>query len=120
VEHRPFPRPRVRTNPDAAGSRHWFAVLTGPLELAPAAIESSRRQLNRALAKEHELAPVSATILGGVIDPPKLPFPFTHMAAADARDWQAIDTWADQLTELLSAPAKLREATDKAAWPARL
>jgi menaquinone-dependent protoporphyrinogen oxidase len=92
----------------------------GPLALDPADIEASRRQLDRALAKEPELEPVSVAVFGGVIDPAKMRFPFTHMDAADARDWEAIDAWADRLAELFSARAKLREATDKAAWTARL
>ena len=91
----------------------------GPLELKPADVESARRQLDRALAKEHELAPVSVTIFGGVIDPTKLRFPFTHMDAVDARDWQAIEAWADQLIEVFAAE-KLREATETGAWTARL
>lgn len=77
----------------------------GPLELRPADIESSRRQLDHVLAREHALEPVSVTIFGGVIDPTKLRFPFTHMDATDARDWRAIEAWADELVELFSARA---------------
>jgi len=93
---------------------------TGPFELEPADVESSRRQLDRALARGHVLEPVSVAIFGGVIDPARLHFPFTHMDAADARDWHAIDAWVDQLTAFFSVPTHLREATDKAAWTARL
>ena len=53
-------------------------------------VDGSRQQLDRALAKEPELVPVSVAIFGGVIDPAKLRFPFTRMDAADARDWDAI------------------------------
>jgi menaquinone-dependent protoporphyrinogen oxidase len=77
----------------------------GPLELEPADIEASRRQLDRALAKEADLEPVSVRIFGGVIDPAKLRFPFTHMDAADARDWDAIDVWADELVQQLAMSA---------------
>lgn len=76
----------------------------GPLELAPADIEASRKQLDRALAKEPELVPTSVRIFGGAVDPAKLRFPFTHMNAADARDWDAVSAWADELVRLLGEP----------------
>jgi menaquinone-dependent protoporphyrinogen oxidase len=69
----------------------------GPLKLEPGDVLGSRRQLDRALAKEPWLDPVSVAIFGGVIDPAKLRFPFTHMEAADARDWDAIRSWADEI-----------------------
>jgi menaquinone-dependent protoporphyrinogen oxidase len=69
----------------------------GPLKLEPKDVEGSRRQLDHALAKEHELEPVSVAIFGGVIDPAKLHFPFNRMDAADARDWDAIRSWADEI-----------------------
>lgn len=77
----------------------------GPLELEPADVDASRRQLDRALAKEADLVPVSVRIFGGVIDPAKLRFPFTHMQAADARDWDAINAWAEELVRRLAEPA---------------
>jgi menaquinone-dependent protoporphyrinogen oxidase len=77
----------------------------GPLEMEPADVDASRRQLDRALAKEVDLVPVSVRIFGGVIDPAKLRFPFTHMPAADARDWEAIGAWADELVRRLAEPA---------------
>jgi menaquinone-dependent protoporphyrinogen IX oxidase len=69
----------------------------GPLTLEPSEVEGARKQLDRALGKEHELDPVSVEIFGGVIDPAKLRFPFTRMDATDARDWFAIRSWADEL-----------------------
>jgi menaquinone-dependent protoporphyrinogen oxidase len=69
----------------------------GPLKMEPADVEASRRQLDRALAKEQDIAPISVRIFGGVIDPAQLRFPFTHMDAADARDWNAISAWAEEL-----------------------
>jgi menaquinone-dependent protoporphyrinogen oxidase len=77
----------------------------GPLELEPADIDASRHQLDRALAKEPGLVPVSVRIFGGVIDPATLRFPFTHMPAADARDWDAISAWAEELVRRLATPA---------------
>jgi menaquinone-dependent protoporphyrinogen oxidase len=69
----------------------------GPLKLEPKDVEGSRRQLDHALVKEHELEPVSVAIFGGVIDPAKLRFPLNRMEAAAARDWDAIRSWADEI-----------------------
>ncbi len=76
----------------------------GPLKLEPKDVEGSRRQLDHALAKEHELEPLSIAIFGGVIDPAKLRFPLNRcMVAADARDWVAIRLWADDVAQVLAA-----------------
>ena len=78
----------------------------GPLKLEPDDVDGSRAQLDRALAKEPELHPVAVTIFGGVVDPAKLRFPFNRMQASDARDWDAIRSWADEIAarfELLVA-----------------
>jgi hypothetical protein len=40
------------------------------------------------------------TIFGGAVDPAKLRWPFNRMPASDARDWQAIDAWADAVAAL--------------------
>jgi len=77
----------------------------GPLEMTPTDVAGSRRQLDHALAKEHDLEPVAVTVFGGVVDPAKLRFPFTHMDATDARDWQAITAWADELVDVFATPA---------------
>jgi menaquinone-dependent protoporphyrinogen oxidase len=77
----------------------------GPLKLETGDVDASRRQLDRALAKEPDLEPISVRIFGGVIDPEKLRFPFTHMDAADARDWDAISAWAEELVRRLAEPA---------------
>jgi menaquinone-dependent protoporphyrinogen oxidase len=77
----------------------------GPLKMEPADVDASRRQLDRALAKEPELTPMSVRIFGGVIDPAKQRFPFTHMDAADARDWNAISAWAEELVRRFAEPA---------------
>ena len=71
----------------------------GPLKLEPDDIKAAHGQLDRALAKEHDLEPVSVTIFGGVIDPARLRFPLNRMKAADARDWDDIRAWADELAE---------------------
>lgn len=48
---------------------------------------------------------MSVRIFGGAIDPARMRFPLTHMEAADARDWAAIDDWADELVPRVAAPA---------------
>src|SRR5687768_9662623 len=77
----------------------------GPLKLEAADVADARRQLDRALSKEHEFEPVSVTIFGGVIDPAKMRFPLSRMEAADARDWDAIRSWADEIAGRFAAPA---------------
>src|SRR5687768_8008605 len=56
----------------------------GPKTLEAKDVEGSRQQLDRALAKVPELAPISVAIFGGVIDPAKLRFPLSRMPASDA------------------------------------
>jgi menaquinone-dependent protoporphyrinogen oxidase len=68
----------------------------GPKTLEPDDVASSRASLASALAKVPEVVPLSAEIVGGVIDPAKLRFPFNRMPASDARDWDAIHAWARQ------------------------
>jgi menaquinone-dependent protoporphyrinogen oxidase len=73
----------------------------GPLTLEEHDVEGSRKQLDRALAATPELEPVSVAIFGGVVDPAKLRFPFKHMPASDARDWDAIHAWGEQFAGAL-------------------
>ena len=75
----------------------------GPLTLAPDDVRGAREQLDRALAKEPWLEPASVAIFGGVVDPAKLHFPLNRcMEASDARDWEAIRSWADEIAERLA------------------
>lgn len=69
----------------------------GPRSNAEEERRGSREQLDRALVKASWLAPVAIEVFGGVIDPTKLRFPFNRMPASDARDWEAIRTWANNL-----------------------
>jgi len=69
----------------------------GPRTLADSDVEESRKQLDNALAMVPELEPVSVGIFGGVVDPAKLRFPFNRMPASDARDWDAIHAWAQDI-----------------------
>lgn len=79
-----------------------FAVFgMGPLTTAEHDMESSRRQLDHALRKAPDVEPVAVGVFGGVVDPRKLTFPFSHMPASDARDWEAIHAWVDEVADLL-------------------
>ena len=76
----------------------------GPLTLEGKDVARSRKQVDHALAKEPGLEPLTVAIFGGVVDPGKEHFPFTHMDASDARDWEQIRAWADSVAAL-SVPA---------------
>ncbi|MGZ4387390.1 MAG: flavodoxin domain-containing protein [Gaiellaceae bacterium] len=80
----------------------------GPKTLDAAAIESSRKQLQQALAKVPEVKPLSIAIFGGVLDPKQHRFPFNRMEAMDARDWNAIREWADGLPGRFSKARQAR------------
>jgi menaquinone-dependent protoporphyrinogen oxidase len=74
----------------------------GPQSMADKDVASSRAQLDRALAPFAELRLATVAIFGGVVDPGKLRFPFNRMPASDARDWNAIRDWADDVAGLLT------------------
>jgi menaquinone-dependent protoporphyrinogen oxidase len=69
----------------------------GPGTLDDKDVRRSRAQLDRALSAVPEIDPVSVAIFGGVLDPAKLRFPFNHMPATDARDWDEIRSWANRV-----------------------
>jgi menaquinone-dependent protoporphyrinogen oxidase len=77
-----------------------FAI--GPLTAEEHDLDGARKQLERALSKVPEIRPASVGVFGGVIDPAKLRFPFNHMPAGDARDWEAIRAWAETIAETLA------------------
>ncbi|MGZ4431544.1 MAG: flavodoxin domain-containing protein [Gaiellales bacterium] len=88
-----------------------FAVFgMGPGELDEKSVGMSRKQLDRALAKTPDVRPAAVAIFGGVIDPAKLRFPFNRMPRADARDWDAIHVWAEEVATALGA-VEVRGAT---------
>jgi len=75
-----------------------FAVFAlGPGKNTPEDFEASRKQLDHALARFPELQPRAKAIFGGVIDPEKLRFPFSHLKQRDLRDWQEVRRWAATL-----------------------
>jgi len=72
-----------------------FAVFAmGPLSDDPAEKEKVRPHLERGLGRYPAIAPVAEAIFGGVIEPDKLSFPFSHMPAGDYRDWDEIRAFA--------------------------
>jgi menaquinone-dependent protoporphyrinogen oxidase len=81
--------------------RHELASLPlavfamGPGSIEPEAIERARSQLTRALDAVPEVHPFSTAIFGGVIAKRK--------ETVDARDWDAIQAWAEALVHELSA-----------------
>jgi menaquinone-dependent protoporphyrinogen oxidase len=69
----------------------------GPLTTEEKQVGGSWKQLEHALASVPEVQPVSTAIFGGVVDPSELRFPFRHMPASDARDWDLIETWGREV-----------------------
>jgi menaquinone-dependent protoporphyrinogen oxidase len=94
--------------------RHRHALATipiavfamGPHTLADVDVASARAQLDRALAKVTDVSPSAVAIFGGVIDPTTLRFPLNRMHASDARDWQAITAWANDVAAIFSGAAQ--------------
>jgi menaquinone-dependent protoporphyrinogen oxidase len=78
----------------------------GPLTMKEADVAGARKQLDRALAKA-PIEPVAVTVFGGMVDPTRLRFPFSRMPATDARDWDAIRAWADEIAQLIGRVAML-------------
>jgi len=75
-----------------------FAVFAmGPRTLSDEEVARSHNQLGAALVRESTLHPCATTIFGGVFDPADHRFPFSRMAASDARDWRAVRAWADDV-----------------------
>jgi menaquinone-dependent protoporphyrinogen oxidase len=87
----------------AAQSPAIFAL--GPKTADTQGLAESRAQLDKTLAKVPQVEPRSIAVFGGVVDPPKLRFPLNRMPASDARDWNAIDEWADDVATTLKPRA---------------
>ena len=82
----------------------------GPLTTGTDDIAGSKKQLDRALATVSDITPISTAIFGGVVDPAKLHFPFSHMEASDARDWAGIEIWARELASAFGARTRIAVA----------
>jgi len=77
----------------------------GPDSLEETKVAESKKQLDRALAATPELEPIAVTIFGGALDPESWRFPFNRLPAFDARNWDAIQSWAEDLAASLSPAA---------------
>jgi menaquinone-dependent protoporphyrinogen oxidase len=73
----------------------------GPDALEEAKVAESRSQLDRALAVTPELEPIAVTIFGGALKPGTWRFPFNRLPAFDARDWDAVHDWAQEVAAKL-------------------
>lgn len=73
----------------------------GPVEDEEKQWEGARKQLDRALTHAPGVEPVTVGLFGGAIVPETLHFPFSHMAAGDLRDWDAIREWTERLPAAL-------------------
>jgi menaquinone-dependent protoporphyrinogen oxidase len=76
----------------------------GPKTSEPEDNASAREQLDLALKRLPDIGAEPTAIFGGVIEPEKLRFPFNRLPASDARDWIAIQAFADQFAERLAVP----------------
>ncbi len=104
----PDARTFLSHNRDALAALPVAVFAMGPFSLDEAQVAGSRKQLDSALAKVPSVTPLSVAIFGGVLEPAEHRFPFSRMAASDARDWNAIRVWADEVAIELSAAAAVR------------
>jgi menaquinone-dependent protoporphyrinogen oxidase len=86
---------------DALADLPLAVFALGPAKDTPEEFANSRKQLDQALQKEHDLEPRVVAVFGGVIDPERLRFPFSRMQQVDLRDWPAIRAWAAALPDEL-------------------
>jgi menaquinone-dependent protoporphyrinogen oxidase len=86
----------VRRHHTTLEERPFAVFALGPLTLDEHQVAGSRKQLDSAL-RHLDVHPQLITVFGGVVDPEKLRFPFSHMARTDARDWPEIEAWANEV-----------------------
>lgn len=77
----------------------------GPDSLEDSKVAESRKQLDRALAATPELEPIAVTIFGGALKPETLRFPLNRLPGFDAREWDAIRGWAEEVAAKLTPVA---------------
>lgn len=95
----------VRRHHDALVQLQLAVFALGPRTLEAAAVADSRKQLGAALARL-EIEPELVTIFGGVIEPAALRFPLSRMSRSDARDWEAVDVWSEEVAAMISRSAR--------------
>jgi menaquinone-dependent protoporphyrinogen oxidase len=84
----------------------------GPRTLSEHDVAQSREQVERGLDATPEIAPFSLLVVGGVVDPKKLHWPFNHLRPSDARDWTAIRAWTEELADTFAYGKTAAEAGD--------
>jgi menaquinone-dependent protoporphyrinogen oxidase len=77
----------------------------GPDSLDESKVVESREQLERALAATPEIEPIAVTIFGGALKPETWRFPFNRLPAFDARDWDAVHGWAEEVAAMITPVA---------------
>jgi menaquinone-dependent protoporphyrinogen oxidase len=77
----------------------------GPDSLEESKVAESQKQLARALAATPELEPMAVAVFGGALTPETWRFPFNRLPAFDARDWDAIRGWAEEVAAKLTPVA---------------
>lgn len=77
----------------------------GPDSLDESKVVESRKQLERALAATPEIEPIAVTIFGGALRPETWRFPFNRLPAFDARDWDAVHGWAEEVAATITPVA---------------
>lgn len=93
----------LRHHHAALATRPLAVFAMGPGKGEEEQIAGSRKQLDRALHRFDDIEPAVEAVFGGVVDPGSLHFPFNHMPASDARDWEAIQRFADEVHEELAS-----------------
>ncbi len=91
----------VRRHHATLGRLPLAVFALGPRTLDADDVASSRKQLDGAL-KRLKIEPELVAIFGGAVDPSKLRFPLSRMPQSDARDWQAIDAWSEEISVMIS------------------
>jgi len=92
----------------ALGHMPLAVFAMGPKRLEDDDVAGARAQLDLALAKL-PVSPQLVAIFGGVIDPTKLRFPWKWLSVSDARDWDAIRSWAEEAGALFATTAAKAE-----------
>lgn len=90
----------VRRHHDALVQLRLAVFALGPRTLEAEAVADSRKQLDAALARL-DVEPELVAIFGGVIEPTTLHFPLNRIPQSDARDWQAIDAWSEEVGAII-------------------